>query len=173
MEKTLINIQIITLFLLLFLLIYTIIYIRELKTCICFQQNDKYKVNLEFLEFYQYLELFSLIILFVSLFFTNKSMNKMFSSGKKGKVGSIGGFFSLFLLTIITIVYFIIKYNVMTNVYNLSRSITSDCECGNKWERFFLYYQGIVSGVEVVHYLIGFLVLILLLITGAFRSITK
>lgn len=170
MKNTLLNIQLVSLVLLLFLIVYTIIYIRELKTCVCFKQNDKYNTNLEFLEFYQYLELFSIILLFSGLLVSSSGSTKSLF-GKKGKAGS--GFFALFLLIIISIAYFLIKYNVMINVYNLSNAIKEDCNCSNQWERFFLYYQGIVSGIEVVHYIIGLLVLLVILITGFFNSLTK
>ena len=59
MDNILFNVQLVVLVILLFLVIYAIFYVRELKNCVCFRSDDKYKVNLEFLEFYQYLELFS------------------------------------------------------------------------------------------------------------------
>ena len=172
MNNTLLNIQIVSLVLLLFLIVYTIIYIRELKTCVCFKQNDKYNTNLEFLEFYQYLELFSIILLFSGLLVSSSGSTKSLF-GKKGKSKTANGFFALFLLIVISITYFLIKYNVMINVYDLSNAIKDDCDCSNQWERFFLYYQGIVSGIEVVHYIIGLLVLLVVLISGFFNSLTK
>ena len=172
MDKVLFNIQLVVLVLILFLVIYTIYYIRELKNCVCFKSNDKYKVNLEFLEFYQYLELFSVFIIFMGLFSFNKSLTELFGI-KPMKKGKTKDFIFVLLSFLVLAVYFLIKYNVMVNVYKLSNTIKEDCDCANKWERFLLYYQGIVSGVEVVHYSIGFFVLLIVLITGVFNRLVK
>ena len=83
MEKYLFNTQLVVLVLLVLLVSYTIHYIRELKNCVCFKSNDKYNVNLEFLEFYQYLELFSIFLLFLGLFSMNKSFLKMVGMKKR------------------------------------------------------------------------------------------
>lgn len=168
MEKYLFNTQLVVLVLLVLLVTYTIHYIRELKNCICFQSNDRYKVNLEFLEFYQYLQLFSLLFLFLGLFSMNKSFLKMVGGGRKGKLNP---FFSLLLMVLLVSVHFYIQYNVLENTYNLSKNIKHDCECSSKWQRFFLYFQGISSGVEVAHYVILALTLIILVISGLFHAL--
>ncbi|MBI96927.1 hypothetical protein CL656_07280 [bacterium] len=170
MEKTLLSTQLVVLVLLLFLVTYTIIYIRELKNCVCFKTNEKYKVNLEFLEFYQYLELFSIFLIFLGLFSLNTKLTKFlgFKGGKKSN-----GFLMSLLLSMILIVYLLIKYNVMKNVYNLSTNIKYDCDCATKWQRFFLYYQGILNGIEVVHYSIGLLVVVIMLLSVLLEKVTK
>ena len=66
----------------------------------------------------------------------------------------------------ILVIYFLIKYNVVVNVYNLSLNIKDDCDCANQWERFFLYYQGVVSGLQIVHYVIAALILLIVSLTG-------
>ncbi len=167
MEKILFNAQIIVLVLLVLLVSYTIHYIRELKNCVCFQSNDKYKVNLEFLEFYQYLELLSILFIFLGLFSFNNSVRKYFGVGGKAKSNK---FLLSLVLVIILGVHFFIQYNVMINVFNLSTNIKSDCECATKWQRFFLYYQGITSGIEVVHYVIALLTIVILLFSALIHN---
>lgn len=155
MEKMLFTSQIILLVIVILLILYTIHYVRQLKTCVCFQQNDKEQTNLNFLEFYEYLELFSAIIVFLGLM-AIKPMKKNSSSNG----------LSVILLLLIVIIYFVIKYNVLKNVYKLSKGIKESCDCSNKWERFFLYYQGIVSAIEIVQYVIVFLMTALMSISA-------
>ena len=168
MEKILFNTQVIVLVLLVLLVSYTIHYIRELKNCVCFQSSDKYKVNLEFLEFYQYLELVSIFFIFLGLFSFNKSLTKYIGIGGKGKSNK---FLLTLLMIIILCVHFFIQYNVMINVFNLSTNIKYDCDCATKWQRFFLYYQGITSGIEVVHYVIALLTIVILLLSALIHNI--
>lgn len=168
MEKYLLNTQLVVLVLLVLLVSYTIHYIRELKNCVCFKSNDKYNVNLEFLEFYQYLELFSIFLLFLGLFSMNKSFLKMVGMNKKSKVNP---FFALLMMVVLMSVHFFIQYNVLKNTYSLSRSIKEDCECASKWQRFFLYFQGVSSGIEVAHMVVAVLTIFILLVSGLFHAL--
>ena len=147
------------------MVVYTIYYIRDLKTCICFKENDKLRTNLEFLEFYEYLELFALLIVFVSTCFLNTKMLNFGGKKSKKRTNMAAGI----LMGVVIVIYFMIKYNVMVNVYKLYNGIREECECANKWQRWFLYYQGIVGGIEVLQYVIAFLVLLMVVVTSLFR----
>ena len=170
MDNILFNVQLVVLVILLFLVIYAIFYVRELKNCVCFRSDDKYKVNLEFLEFYQYLELFSILIIFLGLFSLNSNFLNMLGVGKK-KGNKSSGFLMILVSIMILVIYFLIKYNVVVNVYNLSLNIKEDCDCSNQWERFFLYYQGVVSGLQIVHYVIAALILMIVSLTGVLSKL--
>ena len=74
------------------------------------------------------------------------------SKKTKGK-----GMTNILLMFAMLIVYIVIKYNLLVNVYKLSKGIKEGCECSDKWQRFFLYYQGIVSGIEILQYVVVFL----------------
>ena len=146
MNKTLLTTQLVILVLVVLLVLYTIYYIRELKSCECFKINDKNQTNLNFLEFYEYLELFSVIVIMFGI------VTLMPSKKSKGK-----GMTNVLLMFAMLIVYMVIKYNLLVNVYKLSKGIKEGCECSDKWQRFFLYYQGIVSGIEILQYVVVFL----------------
>ncbi len=90
--------------------------------------------------------------------------------GGKAK-GKSNNFLLLLLMVIIVSVHFFIQYNVVVNVGNLSANINYDCECATKWQRFFLYYQGITSGIEVVHYVVALLTALILLVSAFIHSI--
>ena len=147
------------------MVIYTIYYIRDLKTCICFKENDKLRTNLEFLEFYEYLELFALLLVFAGAFSLNTKMFKV--GGKKFKKGT--NMMAGILMGVVIVIYFMIKYNVMVNVYKLYNGIREECACASKWQRWFLYYQGLVGGLEVLQYVIAFLMLLMVVVTSLFR----
>lgn len=149
MKNEIITFQYFLLVLVLLLVLYTIYYIRELKSCECFKINDDKQTNLNFIEFYEYLELFAVIVIMFGL----KSVPK---TSKKSSPLNI-----ILLLGLVTL-YLAIKYNLIINVYKLSQSIKEGCECSDKWQRFFIYYQGIVSGIEIVQYLVSFILLALL-----------
>lgn len=157
--------QLLLLIIITLLVIYTIYYIRDLKTCVCFKDNDTLRTNLEYLEFYEYLELFALLLVFAAAFSVNTSFFKIGTkSGKKTKNMMAG-----ILLGLVMVIYFVIKYNVMVNVYKLYKGIKKECDCANKWQKWFLYYQGVVSGIEVVQYVIAFLLLLMVAVTSIFK----
>lgn len=131
-------------------------YLNELEHCPCFMdinENNTYGSDISFMKLYQFLEIFSLII-FTFILFTYKS-------GKIGgkKINKTMMKFS-FILTL-SILMFISGY-MSYNVLKFYLNVRSDCECVNKWQKYFLYLEGALNSVyflRLVYFVIFFVML--------------
>ena len=130
-----------------FIFIHTYIYLNQLNNCDCFIQNEKYGVNIEFMKFFQILEIFIFTIYVGFMMFVTSKINK-----EKTPSPKILASISLALLV------FISGY-MAYNVINLYTTITDDCKCATSAYRYFLYYQGIVGASTVLRFIALFIMI--------------
>lgn len=126
-----------------FILLKVYNYLDQLKMCDCFieSQDKNYKVNVNFLKFYQVLEIISVSLLIVLTFLYK---NNLIKSTKNKKVNNIflkTGLLVMSFLTIMLSGY--ITYNSLI-FYLISKK---NCECSNKWQKYFIYMQGVGNSV--------------------------
>ena len=129
----------------LFDFIHTYIYLNQLTTCECFLKNNKYSVNIEFMKFFQILEIFIFTIyigfmLFVTSTTQNTSSPKILASISLALLVGISGYMAY-------------------NVINLYMNISDDCKCATSAYRYFLYYQGVVGASTVLRFISLFLMI--------------
>ena len=122
-----------------FIFIHTYMYLNQLTTCECFIKNNKYAVNIEFMKFFQVLEIFIFSIYIGFMLFVTSNKPKMPSPKILASI-------SLALLVGIS------GY-MAYNVVNLYTNISEDCKCANSAYRYFLYYQGIVGASTVLRFI--------------------
>jgi len=137
------------------ILIYTYYYLVEISNCPCFLDNKRDTVNLEYMKFYVLLDLFSIIIALSLLHGINQS-----GGGKRKKVSFIENILIMFSIIIVVLVHSYMTYNV----YQFYNSIKSSCACVNKWQKYFIYYEGIVSGLVSIQYILFFLFILIFLL---------
>jgi hypothetical protein len=131
----------------LFIFIHTYLYLNQLNTCSCFVKNNKYSVNIEFMKFFQILEIFifSIYIGFMLFVTSNIQPHKMPS---------------LKILTSISLALLVgISGYMAYNVVNLYMNISDDCKCATSAYRYFLYYQGVVGASTVLRFISLFLMI--------------
>jgi len=134
---------------LIIIILYTYYYLVELKNCPCFIQNKEENLNLEYMKFYTILDLFTIL---VSLFFI-KHVKKIGIE----KTSNVLVIFSVLLVAFI--------HGYMTyNVYHFYNSVKSNCQCVNQWQKYYIYYEGIVSSLVSLQYTISFLLILIMLI---------
>ena len=129
----------------LFVFIHTYIYLNQLTTCECFVKNNKYSVNIEFMKFFQILEIFIFTIyigfmLFMTSTTQNTSSPKILASISLALLVGISGYMAY-------------------NVINLYMNISDDCKCATSAYRYFLYYQGVVGASTVLRFISLFLMI--------------
>ena len=138
-----------------FILFSTYKYLDNLDSCACFIENQhpKYKVNIEFLKFYQVLEI---VALFVFLCFLSMYKNKLFGGGKQ----NIG--MRLFVLLTTLLLLFISGY---VSVYSILLYMISkkDCVCVNQWQKYIVYIQGTFNTIYFLRLAYIFLFVLLIL----------
>jgi hypothetical protein len=127
---------------LIILILYTYYYLVELSNCPCFVSNQDDKLYLDYMKFYLILDLFSILI---ALFLLNTKIPN-----------------SLLIFSVLLVVFI---HGYMTyNVYHFYNSIKAYCSCANQWQKYFVYYEGIVAGLVTLQYVISFLFIIIFLI---------
>jgi uncharacterized membrane protein YdcZ (DUF606 family) len=131
----------------LFIFIHTYLYLNQLNNCDCFIQNEKYGVNIEFMKFFQILEIFIFTIYVGFMIFVTSKINKEKMPSPKILAG-----ISLALLV------FISGY-MAYNVINLYMTISDDCKCATSVYRYFLYYQGVVGASTVLRFIALFIMI--------------
>lgn len=139
-----------------YLCLHTYYYLVQLSKCECFLRNKIYSTNIEFLKFYQILELISLFILFSILMFLKPGKKTQGMNIKSSKY-----FLQFIQLTTVMLLLFLSGY-LSLNVYRFYNGVTQDCKCVNKWQKYFLYYQGIVNTITFFRLLISILVILFL-----------
>ena len=116
-------------------------------------EEKKDELNLQYIQFFLILDLFSVIIV---LFLTN---NKKFIGGRSKKQ------FNIMITLSILLVIFIHGY-MSYNVYYFYKSIKENCSCVNKWQKYFIYYEGIWSSIVSLNYIFAFLFIIYTLLNN-------
>jgi hypothetical protein len=134
----------------LFIFIYTYYYLVQLNSCECFVKNDKYSVNIEFMKFFQVLEIFIFTIYVGMMMFFNFKIKKKMNTPMP-----------LLLSTLSLALLIGINAYMSYNVFNLYKNIKEDCSCSSGFFKYFLYYEGIVSGINVLRFIEIFGVIIL------------
>ena len=130
-------------------------YLNSIKDCSCFVENehDSYKINLEFLKFYQILEIISLVIFVILI--------TMYKNKLKGGKRDFGMQFFVILSTLILL--FITGYVTYNSLlfYLMSKK---NCKCANQWQKYFIYIQGVFNSIYFLRllYLLLFVVLLIL-----------
>ena len=118
-----------------YIYIKTYLYLDQLNNCDCFNKSNKYASNLEFMKFFQILEIFILSII-VGL---NLVVHKQ---TKKTIVNKL-------LLSISFILLIGISGYMAYNVINLYTNIKDDCKCSDSIYKYFVYFEGL-SSISVI-----------------------
>lgn len=121
-----------------YVFIHTYLYLGQLNKCECFNTNDKYVVNIEFMKFFQILEIFIFTIYVGFMLFVKSKINKK-------KVPTI-------LTSISLAVLLVINFYMAINVINLFLNIKEDCKCTESIYKYFLYYQGLMSFTTIIRF---------------------
>jgi hypothetical protein len=148
------NMNIILPIILIVLCLFSYKYVKELEQCPCFEENKTDKLNIDYIKFYLLLYIFSLLIHVFILLFMPVSSHKYVKRGQLFK--------SILMLSII--IMFIIHGYMGYSVYNFYQSIKDYCSCANKWQKYFIYYTGITSSLNVLIYIMIFLLILHVLI---------
>ena len=138
-------------FVLIIIILYTYYYLVELKNCPCFIKEDE--LQLEYMKFYLLLDLFTIVI---ALFF----LNHIKQIGCKIK--NIENILVIFSVLLVIFIHGYMTYNV----YFFYNSMNPYCNCANKWQKYYIYYKGIVSGLVSLQYIISFLFILIVLINS-------
>ena len=138
-----------------YVFIHTYFYLDQLNNCECFNKNDKYAVNLEFMKWFQILEIFifSIYVGFMLFIYKQNSNNKINNT-----------FTGLLLSSISLALLLAISFYMGVNVINLYMNIKEDCKCANSNYKYFVYYEGILSMSSVLRFISGIIVIFLVLL---------
>lgn len=142
-------------FILVSIILYSYYYVVQLKNCPCFIENKEDELNLQYIKFYLILDLFSIIIALLLMY--NK---KMMGGGPRSKKE-----FNFIITLAILLVIFIHGY-MSYNVYYFYKSVKEHCSCVNKWQKYFIYYEGIVATLVSLNYVVAFLFIIYTLLAN-------
>lgn len=134
---------------LLYLYIHTFYYLKKAENTGCFTP----KVNLKYMQFFQLLEIVALTLTVVFLPYFLKMKNK------KGK-GSI----SLLEPLLITLVVLGINLYMAFNVYNFYFELKQCFELKNQWNKWWLYWEGIASGIASVRGILSLTMITLIIL---------
>ena len=137
-------------FICLYIFLHTYYYLDQIDKCPCFHKDGKYEVNIDFMKFFQILEIFVLTVYLVSILFFS---SKIFKSKNK-KVPVV-------MISLVMAFLLAVSGGMAYNVVNLYNNIKEDCKCVDSWYRYFLYYEGIVSFITVFRFISLFLLLII------------
>jgi hypothetical protein len=135
------------------ILIQTYYYLIQIDNCPCFNKNDKYSVNIEFMKYFQILEMIVLtIFVTISYITSNKFKNIIPKSG------------GIFLSTLSAILLLGISSYMAYNTLNFYINVKEDCKCANSMYKYFVYFEGISSLVAVVRMIFMILLVFIMLI---------
>ena len=130
-----------------YIFVQTYLYLDEIDRCPCFHKDGKYAVSIDFMKFFQVLEIVILTASLGTMFFL-KSKAKV--DVKKAQAPTI-------ILSLTVIIMLIISAFMAYNVINMYTNIKDDCKCVDSWYRYFLYYEGFVSLITVFRFVLVFL----------------
>jgi hypothetical protein len=131
-----------------YIFVKTYLYLDEIDKCPCFHKDGKYAVSIDFMKFFQILEIVILTASLATMFFV-KSNNKVDLKNTKGKPS--------FVLILTMIIMLTISALMAYNVINMYTNIKEDCKCVDSWYRYFVYYEGFVSLMTVFRFVVIFL----------------
>ena len=133
-------------------------YLTDIESCPCFKssQHKGYRVNLEYMKFYQVLEIMTLLIFLASTY--------MLRNKKIIKGGSRSGITIISILSMLLLLY-IFGY-MSYNVFAFYMSIKDSCKCADKWQKYFIYIQGLSSSVSTLQLLLGFIFAVILILSS-------
>jgi len=139
-----------------FILINVYQYLDDLKECSCFVENQHpdYKINIDFLKFYQILEI---ITLFIFIVFISMYKSTLFKGGSGGKKGM------RFFVILSTLVFLFITGYVSYSSILLYFMSKKDCMCVNKWQKYIIYIQGTFNTIYFLRIIFTLLFVFLLL----------
>ena len=135
-------------------------YLNTLEHCPCFvEENDnKYGADITFMKFYQFLEIFSLLIFIVLMFFIK-------FNNKKGGSNNMLKLMFVLSLSIMLFISGYMSYNVLSFYSNLK----NDCECANKWQKYFIYVEGLTNSIYFLRLFYLFIFIIMISIFNFFK----
>jgi hypothetical protein len=124
-------------FLILLIFIMTFKYLNDMESCQCFNENSKYASELEYMKYFQLLEIILfIVILGVSL------QNQTDRSVCDFAVDFAGAYASIFVLLLLLGVHAYMTYSVI----QFYSGVKKDCKCVNEsWAKYFVYYEGLLS----------------------------
>ena len=140
----------------LYILLQILSYLNEVESCPCFMDEaneTKYGPDITFMKFYQFLEIFSLLIFLVLITFYKFPLKKY---GKKNN-----NFLKLLMIISIFMLLFISGY-MSLNVGKFYLSVKEDCACVNEWQKYFIYLEGIFNSIYFLRLLYIFLFVLIL-----------
>lgn len=140
-------------FIMIIIIIYSYYYITQLNNCPCFVEEKKDELNLQYIKFYLILDLFTIIVAF---FLMN---NKKMIGGRSNKEYNI-------IITLSVLLVIFIHGYMTYNVYYFYKSVKEHCMCVNKWQKYFIYYEGILSSIVSLNYIFAFLFIIYTLLNN-------
>jgi hypothetical protein len=119
-------------------------YLDDLKSCACFVENQhpKYRINIDFLQMYQILEILSL---FVFIAFITMYKNKLLKGGALTNNSGIKFFVLLSILLFMFISGYVSYYSIL-----LFLTSKKDCVCANQWQKYIIYIQGTFNTIYVL-----------------------
>ena len=131
---------------LIYLYVHTFYYLKKAENTGCFTP----KVNLKYMQFFQLLEIVALTmtVLFFPYFIKMK---------KKKSLGLLEPF-------LVTLVVLGINAYMALNVYNFYFELQNCFELKQQWNNWWLYWEGIASGVSAVRGVLSLTVIVLLLL---------
>ncbi len=136
-----------------FILVQTYYYLVQIDNCPCFNTNDKYAVNIEFMKYFQILEMI-LLTMFVGISYI--TTNKF-----KDIIPKTGG---VFLSTLTAVILLGLSSYMAYNTLNFYLNVKDDCKCANSMYKYFVYFEGISSLVAVVRMIFMILLVFIMLI---------
>ena len=147
------------------ILFQVINYLNKLENCDCFNNNaiyNKYKIDIEFLKAYQWLEIF-ITLIFIYLIFTYrehicKKMKKPHTNSK---------FLTFLSMIIIPLLLFLSGY-ISYNSFLLYLTSKKKCKCSDKWQKYYIYFQGIMGFIMLFRFVFLFLFVVLLIMYASF-----
>lgn len=146
-----------------FILLNVYSYLSEAESCPCFVEENnasKYQTNIQFMKFYQLLELASLIVFAVLL-----TLYKNQIGGKKKSLA-----FIKFLVVISSIVLLGISGYMGYNVATFYLNMKSECSCvSNKWQKYFVYLEGIFSSIYFLRIIFALVFLAIIVLFNFFN----
>lgn len=140
------------------ILLKTYQYLTKLENCDCFNNAHAYnslKVNVEFLKAYQIFEIF-LVAMFVTIFFFCKPIRNSYD-----KNDLLPNFLKSSVILLLAFVNGYMGYNVFL-LYNLSKA---RCKCIDKWQKYFIYLQGMMGSIAFLRIVFMLFLTFLLIIT--------
>lgn len=139
-------------------LLKTYEYLTKLEKCDCYNDLIAYrslKINIDFLKAYQIFEMFLIFMLIIIIFCQNSLKIKAIKNAFSLK------YLSTSIILLLTFVTGYLSYNVFL-LYSISKE---KCECMDKWQKYFLYVQGIMNSVAFMRLMFLFVIVFLLLLS--------